>query len=125
MRKKRILIVDDDDNMRSAIKRLLSVGQNYEIDEASDGFAAEKKVKELSPDLIVLDIRMPGMYGYEVCLNIRKNVETRHIKIVSISGISGGIGNAIISALGADSYFEKPFDNDKFKNGIAALLAEV
>ena len=65
---------------------------------------------------------MPGKDGYAVCLNIRNNKDMSHVKIVGMSGISGGIGNAIISSLGADYYFEKPFNNEKFKNKIAELL---
>lgn len=122
MEKKKILIIDDEVNMRHAIARLLNTERRYDIQEASDGFEAEKKIKEFSPHLIILDIRMPGMHGYEVCLKIRGNPALADVKIVGISGISGKIGEAMMSVLGADCFFEKPFDNDKFKNKIAALL---
>ena len=129
MNKKRILIIDDDENMRHAILRLLSTVGKYDIEEACDGFAAERQIKEFSPHLIILDIKMPEKDGYEVCYNIRKDAGMDAIKIVAISrlapGLAGNIGDAIMSALGADCFFQKPFDNDKFKNGIATLLAEV
>ncbi len=122
MDKKRILIIDDEENMRHAIRRLLEPDGTYEIAEAGDGLEAEKRIKDFSPDLVILDIKMPGKFGYEICMNIKENPQMSHIKVVGISGISGGIGNAMMSTLGADSYFEKPFDNDKFKNKITSLL---
>ena len=120
--KKRILIIDDDDGMRKAIRRMLSREGNYDIEEAQDGFVAENKIKEFSPHLVILDIRMPGKNGYEVCLNIRKAPEMNNVKIIAISGLAGHIGDAIVSALGADCFFEKPFDSDKFKDAIDSLL---
>lgn len=122
--KKKILIIDDDDNMRIAIKRLLSFEKDYEIDEAYDGNVAEAKVKEFLPDLVILDIKMPGKDGYAVCLDLRKNPDFNHIKIIGITGFSGKTGEAIMRALGADSFFEKPFDNDKFVNEIKRLLKD-
>ena len=121
---KKILIVDDDEGMRHSIKRLLSLERKYDIEEASDGIAAEKKAEEFVPDLIILDIKMPGKDGYEVCFNLRKKIGNEKMKVVAMSGFSGKFGEAIMEALGADCYFEKPFDSEVFKKRIAALLGE-
>ncbi|MFC1593943.1 response regulator [Candidatus Omnitrophota bacterium] len=121
---KKILIVDDDHNMRHAINRILTLEKKYEIYEAIDGVEAEEKIVEIAPDLVILDIKMPGKDGYEVCLNVRRNPLTQKIKVVAITGYSGKIGQGIMEALGADAFFEKPFDTDTFKTTIADLLTE-
>ena len=123
-KRKKILIVDDDKEMRQAIRRLLTVAGNYEINEAKDGCDAEEQLKNFSPNLVILDIKMPGKDGYEICSNIRSNINMKNVKIIGLSGISGGIGAAFMEALGADYYFEKPFDNNIFKNKIFKLLEE-
>ncbi|MFA5059704.1 MAG: response regulator [Candidatus Omnitrophota bacterium] len=124
MKKKKILIIDDDDGMRSAIRRFLAAEGKYEIDEVSDGSMVEEKIKQFSPQLLLLDIRMPEKDGYEVCLSIRRNASLNNIKIIAMSGLAGNIGDAIIRALGADCFFEKPFDNEKLKAKIAELLGD-
>jgi len=122
MEKKKVLIVDDDNNMRSALRRILSLDGQYDIDEATDGFIVEQKIKDFKPDLIVLDVKMPGKFGHEVCLNLRNDPATKHIKVLAISAFSGKINEAIMTACGADYFFEKPFDNDRFKAKIEELL---
>lgn len=119
---KKILIIDDDDGMRRAIRRLLTMAGTYVIEEVADALEAEKTIAEFQPDLIILDIKMPGRDGYEICMNIRDQMNLKDVKIVAISGVSGGIGNAIMSSLGADYFFAKPFNNDEFKLRIAKLL---
>ena len=121
---KKILIIDDDTNMRNAVNRILGLEKKYEVHEAIDGVDGEKKIGELKPDLVILDIKMPGKDGYEVCLDIRKNPILIDVKIVAITGYSGKIGEGIMEALGADAFFEKPFDNDKLKAEIARLLED-
>lgn len=121
MEKKRILIIDDEEGLRSAIKRLLALEKKYEIEEAADGFLGEEKIKEFSPDLIILDLKMPGKDGYEVCADIRKGPHT-DVKIIAYSGLLGDQEKARIEALGVDALFEKPFNIDKFKEKIAELL---
>jgi len=112
--KKKILIIDDDLGIRRAIKRLLMVEGKYEIEEA-DGYDIEEKLKQSKPDLVILDIKMPGKSGYEILTDLRINDETRNVKVIGISGIFVEIGASFMVALKADAYFEKPFDNDKLK----------
>jgi len=138
---KKILIVDDEENIRHAIKRVLlaarlngdapDVASNneeqscpYIFFEAGDGIEAGEKIKEIMPDLVILDIKMPKKDGYGVCSDIRKDPATKHIKIIGISGFSGKIGEGVMEALGADDYFEKPFDNEKLKAKVRKLLLQ-
>lgn len=123
-KRKKILIVDDDRNMAHAIRRLLSVEGKYEIEGAVNGDEAEKKLENFLPDLIILDIKMPGKSGYEVLFKIREDESKQNVKVIGISGISGGIGASFMEILGADAYFEKPFDNQEFTEKIFKLLEE-
>ncbi len=124
MSKKKVLIVDDDYEMRQSIRRLLVTEFNCQIDEVGDGNEVEDKIKEFAPDLIVLDVKMPGKDGYATCMHIRDSLGMKHIKIVGISGVSGRVGAAFMDVLGANCYFEKPFDNEKFKKKISELLTD-
>ena len=109
---KKILIVDDDKDMASAIRRALMLPGGYEIDVAYDGFTAGQKFAAFRPDLILLDIRMPGMDGYEVCARIRKDPANKHVKIIIVSGAMDMDGMARVMQLGANDYLTKPFRNE-------------
>ena len=120
MDQKRILIIDDEEGLRCAIKRLLSLEKKYEIEEASDGFMGEQKIDSFSPDLVILDLKMPGKDGYEVCASIRASGKT--LKIIAYSGLLGEPEKKRMMDLGVDAFFEKPFDIDQFKHKISELL---
>ena len=121
---KKILIVDDDEGMRQSIRRLLAFDGKYEIEEAVDGLDAEEKLKKFTPNLIIIDVKMPGKDGYATCMYIRDDLGMKDVKIIGISGVSGGIGAAFMAALGADFYFEKPFCSNKFRERILKLLKD-
>lgn len=122
--KKKILIVDDEQDVRQSIKRCLMVSGKYLIKEAINGFDAENILKGYSPDLIIVDVKMPGKDGYATCMHIKSDLNMKHVKIVGISGISGGIGRSFMEVLGADYYFEKPLDVSNFRERIAKLLQD-
>ena len=120
--KKKILIVDDDVVMRRSLTRLLSQEKKYDIEEAADGTVAEKMINEFAPDLIILDIKMPQKDGYEVLWSMKEQMKTQHIKVIGISGFSGDTGESIMTVLGADAFFEKPFEVDELKEKIEELI---
>lgn len=120
--KKKILIIDDDRAMSASIKRLLMIYGKYEIQELTDSNWMETVIIKFMPDLIILDVKMPGKGGYEICMHIKNNAALQHIKIMGVSGISGGIGAAFMKSLGADCYLEKPFDTHKFKKFVNQLI---
>jgi len=122
MKKKKIFIVDDDAEMRYVMRGLLSLENKYEFDEASDGEQAMKKVESFSPDLIILDVKMPKKEGFKVCFTIRQNREMKNVKIIGVSGITGDIGDTIMGALGVDYFFEKPFEGKLFRRKAEELL---
>ena len=122
-KKKKILIIDDDRAMSTSIKNLLVFDGKYDIQELADSNWMEDVIKQFQPDLIILDVKMPGKGGYEICMYIKDNEALKHIKIIGVSGLSGGIGAAFMEALGADKYFEKPFDTGKFRDQVKKLIA--
>lgn len=108
----KVLIVDDDKEMVSAIKRVLLSHQGFEVDVAFDGFSAGQKFAEFKPDLILLDIKMPGVDGFEVCARLRKDPASRGVKIIVVSGALDMDGMERVMALGANDYMTKPFRNE-------------
>lgn len=113
---KRILVVDDDRGMVSAMRRALHLEKDYEIEVAFDGFDAGRQLLEFRPDLIILDIRMPGMDGYEVTRRLRSTKQGRDLKIIAASAYFKQEGKNKVQELGADACLDKPFD-------VAELLA--
>ncbi|MCD4780061.1 MAG: response regulator [Candidatus Omnitrophica bacterium] len=122
--KRKILIIDDDDYMRKAIVRILRPMQDCVFFEAKDVDSAITILDETNPDLLIVDINMPEKKGYEICLYINDKPCFAHTKVIGISGYAGGIGDAIMTSLGADYYFSKPFDTNKFLSKITMLLEE-
>lgn len=123
--KRKILIVDDDKEMMQAIKRILMREKVFLIAIANDGFEAGREFSNFKPDLIILDIKMPGFDGYQVCSYIRKDLADTRVKILAISGISASAeGAKKIIRLGADDYLAKPFSNEELKMKIRSLLGQ-
>ena len=120
---KKILIVDDDSHIQKLLTKILSA-QKYETAVASDGFEAGVKVTEFKPGLIILDLFMPGMDGFEVCKRIKKNPLSSQIKILAITGYDTEENKNRILEAGADCYVVKPFENDEFLQQIEDLLGK-
>jgi two-component system, OmpR family, response regulator VicR len=108
---RKVLIVDDDANMVNSIKRLLKKEQAFEIDVAYDGFEAGIKLLIFKPDLVVLDMKMPGMNGYEVAQKIKRSANCEHTKIISVSAYFEEGDKARLLALGVDHCLDKPFNS--------------
>jgi len=104
----RILIVDDEPDMRLAVRNVLKL-RGYEVSEAGDGPSALAMAKNSRPDLVLLDIRLPGMDGIEVLEGLKKIDGT--LPVVMITGY-GHIQSAVdVMKLGASEYLQKPFEN--------------
>jgi len=105
-----ILIVDDDKMMVSALSQILSL--KYTVYVARDGFDALDVTKDLMPDIILLDIIMPGMNGYEVITALKKTPETRDIPVIFVSGLDDTADEVKGLRLGAVDYMNKPFTSE-------------
>lgn len=118
----RVLIVDDDKALLSLLRRSLEkIEPELEIEVATDGFEAGEKVAFFLPDLVLLDIRLPGIDGFKVCSKI-KSQKVKDIKIMAMSGDqSTDVENQILDC-GADRYLAKPFDMAKLQDEVKQLL---
>jgi len=113
-----ILVVDDDPEIVSFLKRGLTY-EGYTVDTASDGAEALAKVREREPDLVVLDIMMPGIDGIEVSRRLRQGGEVPIIMLTAKGTITDRVAGL---DSGADDYLVKPFSFDELLARIRALL---
>ena len=121
--KKKILVVDDDRIIVETIVQSLEEDEyGYEMISASDGFEAGLQVNHFKPDLMILDIMMPDINGYEVCQKIKSNPETRDIKIIVLSAYLDDEAFKQMKENGADACFSKPLPLEQLKYEVAKLL---
>ncbi|MDW8468505.1 MAG: response regulator [Burkholderiales bacterium] len=123
MAKKKVLIVDDEPNIVTALEYLLA-RSGYDVAVAEDGEAALAAVERERPDLVLLDIMMPRLNGYEVCRRLRERPDGGAIKIVILSAKGRDVDVAKGLSLGADLYVTKPFSSTELVARIAALLGD-
>jgi DNA-binding response OmpR family regulator len=107
MAKADILIVEDHPTMREAMKLILE-HEGFDIREAPDGGAALAMVRERAPDLMFLDLNIPGASGADVLTELKSDPATRHIRVIIVTA-TGEEGREFVLSLGADEYFTKPF----------------
>jgi response regulator RpfG family c-di-GMP phosphodiesterase len=103
----RLLVVDDDAGLRALLRTTFEVF-DIEMVEAENAAAAERSIREQRPDVLVLDVMMPGLDGIEFCRRLKSDPETREIGVVLLSGSDGGTRVTADSA-GADAFVPKPF----------------
>ena len=123
MSKGRILVVDDEIYIVHILDFSLGM-EGYEVLTALDGEQALERLKSDKPDLIVLDIMMPKVDGYEVCRAIKANPETQHIPVILLSAKGRNVDQKMGFDVGADDYITKPFSPRKLVERINALLGQ-
>jgi len=123
MSKGRILVVDDEIYIVHILDFSLGM-EGYEVITALDGEQALEKLKTDKPDLIVLDIMMPKLDGYEVCKAIKSSPETRHIPVILLSAKGRNVDQKLGFDVGADDYITKPFSPRKLVERINQLLGQ-
>lgn len=107
---KRVLLIDDDDNIRKLVTFSLKA-MNLEFIEATDGKEGFRTALKELPDLILLDLSMPNMNGFEACEKIKGNEKTAHIPIIVVSAEATDLNRQIVTgALKADRFLAKPFE---------------
>jgi CheY-like chemotaxis protein len=121
---RRILVVDDDADVRNGLSRALALRGGYQVTAAADAFDAGYQFARQRPDLVILDLVMPGMGGLEVCERMRRLAAAERLKIIVLTGYSGA-GNSERSLLsGADLFLPKPQDVDTLMTHIGDLLGD-
>lgn len=114
MGKSRLLVVEDDIDIGNMLKIYFS-GMDFDVDVAVRGSDALEKTKQALPHLIVLDIMLPDIDGYEVCRNLRTNMRTSHIPVIFLTQKDERSDKLQGLELGADDYITKPFDIEELK----------
>ncbi len=123
--RKKILVVDDDPIIVESIVQALEEDEHdYEVISAADGFEAGLQVNHFKPHLLILDIMMPDIKGYEVCRKIKSNPETSHTKIIVLSAYLDEEKFAKMKEYGADACFSKPLPLSQLKEEVARLLEQ-
>jgi type IV pilus assembly protein PilB len=123
MENPKILLVDDEDDIRKIIKfSLKRLPVSAQIMEASNGFEAIGKVEVERPDMIILDIMMPEMDGFEVCKRLRENVSTAFIPIMMLTAKGDTESKTRGFTVGTDDYVTKPFDPTELNARVMRLL---
>jgi excisionase family DNA binding protein len=117
----KILIVDDDLTIQKMLAEIMK-RHGYQTEIATDGFEAGVKVMEFKPGLMILDLIMPGMDGFEVCRKIKGNPATSHIRVLAVSGYDTAENRDRIMEAGADCYLPKPLKSDLLLQNVRSLL---
>lgn len=108
-RKAKILVADDEEAIRTMVREVLRE-LGHDVFEATNGNDALSKAQEHRPDLVLLDIRMPGPSGIDVCRKLREDERTRDAAIIVISGLEGSVALEESIIAGADDFLQKPFE---------------
>ena len=116
-----ILICDDEPSLRELMR--VSLGPDYTFYEAADGAEAIEVAERVRPDLVLLDVMMPGRSGLDVVAHIRTTPELATTPIVIISAFSSGADRSAALELGATAFLAKPFDPDELSALVEELLA--
>lgn len=116
--RERILVIDDDERITTALRRALSY-EGYLVSIAHDGEQGLRSVRDEAPDLVVLDLLLPGLDGYEVCKRLRNADDTPILMLTARDEIADRVHGLDV---GADDYLVKPFATDELLARVRALL---
>jgi DNA-binding response OmpR family regulator len=119
---KRILIVEDDPSVLRATSYILEK-EGYEVISAQNGLEGLKKARESNPDLLLLDVMLPGIDGFEICHTLRGEPKTANLPILMFSAKGQESDKATGLKVGADEYITKPVDREVLLSKVASWLS--
>ena len=122
MSKKKILVVEDEQDLLTLQSMLLSI-EGYTVEGVMDGQTALDVVETMKPDLILLDIMLPEVDGFQVCRQLKSNEATRHIPIIILTAKKSKDDLIIGEQSGADMYITKPYKTSMVIEAIQRLLS--
>lgn len=120
MEKAQILVIDDEEIIIKSIERTLR--KDYQVSVAYSGVQGLKAARRIKPDLIMLDVMMPGMDGYETCRELKKDPILASIPVIFLSALASVDSKVVSLEAGADDYLVKPFDIRELQLRIKAVL---
>ncbi|MFH1759705.1 MAG: response regulator [bacterium] len=119
---KTILLVDDEPDIRLTVGRRLKA-KGYNVIEAENGKDALEKINERIPDLVILDIMMPELNGFQVCRKLMEKEETKKIAVLMLTAKGQAADRFWAEELGVTEYITKPFDDEELMEAVKKLLA--
>ena len=120
---KKILIVEDDPSFSRAISHIIEK-EGYDVITASNGMAGLRMAKGESPDLLILDVMLPGLDGFEICHQLRQDPQTEKLPIIMLSAKGQEIDKTTGLKVGANEYLTKPIDRALLLEKITSLLGK-
>ncbi len=121
----KVLVVDDESSIREIVAEHLTNRQNaYEVLTAADGFEAGRLVATFRPDLVLLDLRMPGLDGFQVCRTIKADPETSNTAVIALTGFYSPETETRILECGAIRCFEKPVEMSTLSSFIDSVFEQ-
>lgn len=116
------ILVADDDAMNREIMEAFLATENYQVHLANNGATALQMTTQLQPDLLILDVLLPDMTGYEVCQHLKTAAATTAIPILIVTGYDEPEDRQAAKAAGANDFLARPFDPEDFLAHVRALL---
>lgn len=120
-RRPRILVVEDEDNIALALDYVLT-REGYEHDRIANGAEALPRIRQTHPDLVLLDVMLPEMSGYEICQNVRMDPALKDVRILMMTARGSAMERRKGLALGADGFIAKPFELKELREEVGRLL---
>lgn len=120
-KKPRILVVEDEDNIALALEFLMT-REGYDHARIADGAIALSRIRDMHPDLVLLDIMLPGASGYEICADVRRDPALKDVKILMMTARGSAIEKRKGLEIGADGFITKPFELRDLRAEVRRLL---
>ncbi len=120
-RKRRVLVVEDEDNIAIALDFLMT-REGYEHSRVSNGGEALARIRAMHPDLVLLDVMLPEVSGYEICQDVRLDPSLNDVKVLMMTARGSAIERRKGLALGADGFISKPFELKELREEVRRLL---
>lgn len=121
---KKVLVADNEDDLRALLAATIRGNERYIVFEAKDGIEALKIARKKKPDLILLDILMPGMDGFEVCRQLKAHPDSNGIVVVILTALTEETYKEKARQVGADGYFTKPFSPTALLRNLEEVLGQ-
>ncbi len=120
-RKHRVLIIEDEDNIAIALDFLMT-REGYTHDRVASGGEAMARIRAMQPDIVLLDVMLPEVSGYEICQEVRADSALDHVKILMMTARGSAMERRKGLALGADGFIAKPFELKELRAEVKRLL---
>ena len=118
---RKVLVVEDDPDQLDVIRSTLKAAC-FAVGTAANGIDALLKTRSVAPDLIVLDLMLPGLNGFDICESLRQDPATASVPIIMLTGMHGQFGRFAGMEAGASEFLFKPFDPQELVSKVEALI---